>query len=271
MKSRIVLYASLVLIACGAFIFLSKGFGDGGPAPKKTIQYLAVTRDLDPGSFIESGDLEWVEFDDTGNGADPRFFSSKGTKIEDLVGVVLRSPLQKGARLSPQDFIRPGESAFLAAVLKSGTRAVAIRVDDVTGGAGLIRPGNRVDVILSGKLDAGGAGKGVASAKTLLEDVRVIAVNRDVDPRASFEEESVRTGSKDNSKGTVMLEVLPKEAEMLTVARTVGVLSLSLRSLEGPSPTPRGGITKASDLVKTEGGIGDITTIYGTEHGRTLR
>jgi pilus assembly protein CpaB len=278
MRGRIILYGAAALcILLGGFALLRGTKADtGGKEPS----LLAVTRALNAGAFLEAKDLEWRDRlpSDPEEKSAITESSLKSLKIKEtaeLAGAVLRASLPRGALLSRDDFIRPGESAFLAAVLRPGSRAVTIRVDDVTGGAGLIRPGNRVDVIVSGNLESGGTSKkGLPSAKTLLRNVRVIAVNRDADPTAEarVEEETVK-GKRDAQKGTVTLEVTPGEVELITVGRSIGVLSLSLRSLEdaGETAAGRGGLTKANDIIPPSGAGAEVTTYYGTEQNTSQK
>ena len=49
----------------------------------------------------------------------------------------------------PADVMRPGDHGFLAAVLEPGRLAVTVGVDAITGTAGLIWPGDHVDLILT--------------------------------------------------------------------------------------------------------------------------
>lgn len=228
--------AVIIVCALGLCVYvLSGGRGSSRSTAAGTQQQLsvaAVARDLAPGEFLESRDLTWAEW--TGKAEDAVDFFAKGKiKLEELEGAILRVPLHKGNPLSGENILQPGESDFLSAVLRSGFRAFTIQVDDVTGGAGLIRPGNRVDVVLSGKFGVGPEGTlGFDSAQTLLRGIRVIAVNRDFERtglRPQGEEQNAR--AQRNRKGTVTLEVSPKQVEVLTVARSAGTLSLSLCDL----------------------------------------
>jgi pilus assembly protein CpaB len=213
------------------------------------------------------------------------YFWGNGNDFASLVGSVVRKPLASGALVPVRDVIKPGDADFLSAVLKPGTRAVAIRVDDVTGGAGLIRPGNMVDVLVSGKFNYQAAGAGeVATAKTLLKAVRVLAVNRDV---VLQEQNSVADAAKyaptRETRGTITLEVSPKEVELLTVAKTMGTLSLSLCSLDDQMDATTAsfaGQTLGTEIVAPNqtGGPGEaaaaspkaVVTMYGTDQSRRV-
>ena len=62
---------------------------------------------------------------------------------------MVRQTLLQHQVILPADIMRPGDHGFLAAVLTPGRRATSIGVDAVSGTAGLIWPGDHVDVILT--------------------------------------------------------------------------------------------------------------------------
>ena len=74
------------------------------------------------------------------------------------------------------DVLRPTDGGFLAAVLAPNHRAVSVAVDAVSGTAGLIWPGDRVDLILTQTNDEAGVPLGRRTfGETVLRDLRVIA------------------------------------------------------------------------------------------------
>jgi pilus assembly protein CpaB len=111
---------------------------------------------------------------------------------------------------------------------------VAVGVDAVAGTAGLIWPGDRVDVILTQSLDDKDASPGHRiSGETVLHDVRVIAVDQDLTQGAT--PGSVPGGGAPNQRATsrtVTLEVSPSGAERVAVATRLGKLSLSVIAAE---------------------------------------
>jgi pilus assembly protein CpaB len=274
----------LFLIFFLAILVLNRLFSSGGGAATmaaKDTQCLAAREDIQPGTFLESKDLLWRDCRAAESQATARDYVWRESSESGEVGSVARTPYRKGDLILARDLIRPGDGDFLSAVLKSGFRAAAIRVDDVTGGAGLIRPGNLVDVIVSGKFSHGGGhAEEIATAKTLLRGVRVLAVDRDVvlqdSPRP--EQRASSSSSSGKSKGTVTLEVAPKEVELLTVARTMGVLSLALCSLDDGGEAgsrPSYGPTVASEIVApivdgepAQNVQRPVVTLFGAGQGR---
>jgi pilus assembly protein CpaB len=106
--------------------------------------------------------------------------------------------------------MRPGDHGFLAAVLTPGWRATAVAVDAVSGTAGLIWPGDHVDLILTQEISqqagAPQASGNRIAAETVLKDVRVIAVDQQL----------VQGAAGANGEGgskTVTLEVTPEDVE----------------------------------------------------------
>jgi pilus assembly protein CpaB len=94
---------------------------------------------------------------------------------------MIRRSVSEGQPILPSDVVRPGDHGFLAAVPGPNMRAITVAVDAVSGTAGLIWPGDRIDLILTQMLDdpALAAGRRVA-AETVLSDVRVIAVDQQI-------------------------------------------------------------------------------------------
>src|SRR3546814_16857712 len=71
------------------------------------------------------------------------------TKPEDLYGAVVRRGFTAGEPIVSRRVILPGDRGFLAAVLRPGFRAIAIRVNATSGVSGLVFPGDRIDLILT--------------------------------------------------------------------------------------------------------------------------
>ena len=147
-------------------------------------------------------------------------------------GAMVRHRITEGAPILHEDVVRPGERGFLAAVLTPGDRAISVGVDAVTGTAGLIWPGDRVDVVLTQKLDEPNAPiEKRVSGETVLSNVRVIAV----DQHLVEGEAPVNSLKMQNlSQRTVTLEVSPLDARKVSVAATLGRLSLTICSATEP-------------------------------------
>lgn len=192
-------------------------------APKPKVQVLGAARALRAGALLKPEDLQPVTFDAGGEPAGAR--PDTRAARQELFGAMIRRSLLPGEVILPDDVLRPGDRGFLAAVLAPDKRAVTIGVDAVTGQAGLIWPGDRVDVLLTQQLSEDNLPPSQRIAgETVLSDVRVIAIDQSL----------VQGGAGDGDGGrvnrTVTLEVSQREAERMAVAARLGRLSLSVRS-----------------------------------------
>lgn len=105
-------------------------------------------------------------------------------------------------------------------------RAISVPVDEAAGNAGLVFPGDRVDLILTQTLNAEGDPAGSRRvSETVLEDLRVIAMGRRLSGGSSEE-----AGSGQQAR-TATLEATPQAAEKIALVAELGKLALSLRSL----------------------------------------
>ena len=181
--------------------------------------------------------MRWQDWPDV---AVPETYLVRGQGDEtQFVGAVVRRPLTVGQPLSTGSVVKPGERGFLAAVLEPGMRAISVPVDEAAGNAGLIFPGDRVDLILTQTLSAEGASGGDRRvSETVLEDLRVIAMGRRL-TSGDAEEESAGKPAR-----TATFEATPEAAEKIALVAELGKLALSLRSLavadvEGAAPAGR--------------------------------
>lgn len=129
----------------------------------------------------------------------------------------------------------PGQRGSLSAVISGGKQAITIRVNDVSGAAGFVLPGDRVDVLLTRTEDKTGF------TDVLLQNVRALAIDQLADERTE----------KPSVAKAVTLEVTTMEAQKLVLAQTVGQLSLALRPAGATAAfaTRRVGV---SDLAEQE-------------------
>jgi pilus assembly protein CpaB len=113
--------------------------------------------------------------------------------------------------------------------IPKGMRAITLAVDQITGVGGLLKPRNRVDVLLvtENTFAAGGA-RGAAAEElisaTLLSNVGVWAV----DSRTAAMPPSRAAGGRRNYSAITLL-VTQEEAELLAMGQKVGTLILTQR------------------------------------------
>lgn len=225
-------------------------------APPALTRVLVAGAPMPAGTLLKEADLRerGLPSADLPPGAMPATEDSRA----ELRGAMLRRFVSTGEVITPEDVLRPRERGFLAAVLRPGMRAVAVGVDARTGAAGLIFPGDLVDVILTqvfGNNDAP-AGRRVV-AETVLTHVRVIAVDQQMTQGAPVSATSAGAPTSQVAR-TVTLELAPEQSERIAVAERLGRLTLALRSIdapgvaEAPRPTTVFGADVSPALSRTE-------------------
>ena len=167
------------------------------------------------------------------------------TDTEKIIGQVAAQTIYKGEPVLQKKIAEHARGSTLSALITKNKRAVSVRVNDVVGVAGFVLPGNAVDIL------ATQGGKGETHVKTVLQNVKVLAVDQ-------------TTGNKDEPVvvRAVTLELAPEEAEELVKARSQGKIQLTLRNTldteiaEEPAPKAK------PKPKKTQ--VNYITVIRGT-------
>lgn len=200
-------------------------------APVAKAAMLVAARPLPAGTLVKDEDfvVREVAAEAVPEGA---VLQSEAARIE-LRGALLRRYLDAGTSVVHGDVLRPRDRGFLAAVLRPGARAIAVGVDAVTGTAGLIWPGDQVDLILTQEMDASSTpvSRRIVG-ETVLTNVRVIAVDQYFTQGASAGLMTTGGNNQRSIARTVTLEVQPEQAERVAVAERLGRLSLTVRSME---------------------------------------
>ncbi|GKW16372.1 Flp pilus assembly protein CpaB [Pectobacterium actinidiae] len=222
-------------------------------APEK-IAVLVAAKDLHPGDFIDPTSLRWQTTDEP---VSRTFNFVRGQDNQSLLlGATLRETVTQGSWLSSNVVVKPNEPGFVAAVLGKGLRAISVPTSALASNAGLVSPGDRVDIILSMRRDDQSelpASRNqpvvmpLLASQTIVRDLRVLALNdrtgtpiyprldamedgASLDATAKSRESAVR--SRPATYQTVTLEVTPQQAEALAVAKELGILHLALRSAD---------------------------------------
>lgn len=214
--------------------------------PNDKVSVLVAARPLRAGTLLKPEDLvpEQRSAKDLPAGARTDTPAAR----DELLGALVRRNLGKGEVVLAGDALNPGDRGFLAAVLGSGMRAVTVGVDAVSGLAGLVWPGDRVDLILTQTQEGNSVSPGHrVSGKTVLHDVRVLAIDRQLIQGATSESPETQ------AVRTVTLEVTPPDAERVAVASKLGHLSLSVVAVtqdntQQPAHANTGGITWGGDV-----------------------
>lgn len=156
--------------------------------------------------------------------------------VDSVAGRVARIDVFRGEPLVPGRLAPEGTAAGLEVKITPGKRAFALRINDVSGIAGLIQPNSRVDVVLITQLP----GATTRTSKIFMENMRVLAMQQ-----ATQRSEDGRP-----IQATVAtIEVTPDELELLAVATSQGQIQLALRGYGDPDSVNTSGAT-FSDVAK---------------------
>lgn len=255
---------------------------------------LVAAKDLQPGQRLTEGDLDWKDW--PADEVNPAFITdgtvpvpsaqpaaaaaaeankpagavasvtraatdlATGGAKADYVGSVVREPILAGEPIVSRKIVRAGDSGYMAAYLEPGMRAMAIRVTVETAAGGFILPGDRVDVLLTRETNLANAGtadsdRSKFSSSTVMQNVKVLAIDQST--RAGDDEQAV-VGA------TATLELGPRDAEALALAKSEGELSLVLRSYAdtgGPSGRVAPAVRQATAVRVFRGGAPEVVVV----------
>jgi pilus assembly protein CpaB len=232
-KKVILLMGALLIAALTAFMARSMFTGAAAPQAAAIVKpvetgpkVLVATKALPVGTIITADSFRYQPWPE--ELIEEAYFiegGEKSTPMEDLVGTVVRNAVTAGQPVTQGSLVKPGDRGFLAAALGPGMRAITVPVSALTGVAGFVFPGDRVDLMLTQNV-AGDTGPALKVSETIMRNLRVLAT--DQRSKSSVDENGNTVVSKYK---LVTLEVTPNIAEKITVAQSIGTLSLSLRSL----------------------------------------
>ncbi len=226
-KKKLMLLAIALLVAVGT-AFAARTLFIGASTPQATAavaptgpKVLVAQRALPIGTIITADSVNFQDWPK--ELVKDAYFIDGEADMTKLLGTVVRFPVTAGQPITQGALVAPGDRGFLAAALGPGMRAITVPVSAKTGVGGFIFPGDRVDLMLTQTVS--GEGQALNASETILRNLRVLATDQ------STESETVDGKTVVRAIRTVTLEVTPRIAEKVTVAQSVGTLSLSLRSL----------------------------------------
>lgn len=200
------------------------------PASVSTADVLVVSQDLTRGSRVNGSKLKWQAWPESAISKSYISRSKQPDAIQSFENAIVRIDMMEGEPVSPSKVVRLEGSGFMAAMINPGKRAISVEISPETGAGGFILPDDHVDVIVAEEKESQ-TGDRYTTSRTILENARVLAIDQTF--RQSDDGDQVVVGS------TATLELSPRQSEQLTLAQSVGDISLALRSLadSGPNAT----------------------------------
>lgn len=180
----------------------------------KNVQVLVANADLSWGTKLTPEMLQLQEFP---SGAIPEGHFTSLDAVKDRVLLV---GIKKNELLMESKLASVGAAGGVSAVTDPNKRAMSVKVDDVIGVAGFIKPADRVDVMVTIEPQSGKQGNTIA--KMILENVKVLAAGTQMERKGKDEEPK--------PVQVITVEVDVEEAEKLALASNQGKLRLALRN-----------------------------------------
>jgi pilus assembly protein CpaB len=140
---------------------------------------------------------------------------------KELVGHIARAPILANEPITRHKLIKSGEGGVLASILPEGMRAISTKITEDTGVGRLILPNDHVDVYLIRRQRTKGGGDDHTS-EMLFSNVRVLAIGQRLE---------TKEGQKGAEGNTATLELSPLQSEKLALAKSMGDITLALRSI----------------------------------------
>src|SRR6476646_10689480 len=208
-----ILFAAFVVAAISSYLVYRIAGRQMHPAQAPTTAIIVAAQDLPVGTLIKDGDLTTAQW----MGAPP-----KGSIVskDAAIGRGVVSELYQGEPIFDSRLAAAGSGGGLAATIRPGMRACAVRVDDVVGVAGFVLPGMHVDVLVSGNGPGVSANEG-PRVNTLLQNIEVLSAGSDI--------------QKDNEGKPMQVQVVnllvtPDQAQLLSLASNQTKIQLVLRN-----------------------------------------
>lgn len=242
---KMIILGVAAAIASAGLAYLLQGLL-GGPRQDSGeagmgLRCVVAVRDLPAGHRIAGSDVESVDLVGQSGG-------DVVTNPALAIGRATAGLVSKGQAIRASDLVAPGSGSSIAAQLGTGMRAMTVTLRE-TGPEVALYPGAVVDVLATIERPGRAAGQRDSITLTLLQRVRVLAVNDDaVGARPARENAGERpTASR---KLNVTLAVTPEQAAKVELASSRGTIGITLRSGDDVSDhAPDGATATAWSLL----------------------
>ena len=186
---------------------------------------LIASKDLAMGEKLIESTINWREWPKSGVSEAMITKDAVPDALEKYKTSRARLPIFNGEPIVEKKLVIPGQTGFMSALLPKGMRAISVAISERSAAGGFILPNDRVDVILTRKIDEGGGTPKIVKSETVLSNVRVLAINQIYRQEANEDKVTVTEGK------TATLELDSAQTEVVTMVESAGELSLALRSI----------------------------------------
>lgn len=188
-------------------------------------QVLVASKDLALGERLGEATISWRDWPQNNVSESMITKDSNPEALDKMKTARARLPIFSGEPIVERKLVMPTQAGFMSAILPQGMRAISVAISERSAVSGFILPNDRVDVILTRKIDGPDGGSKVVRSETVLTNVRVLAINQTFRQEAGEDKVTVTEGR------TALLELDPLQSEVITMVESAGELSLALRSI----------------------------------------
>jgi pilus assembly protein CpaB len=211
----ILLAAFVVAALCSVLVYRLVGMRIASAKPQPATRVVSAATDIKIGTVLSAPDLTTVQI----QGTVPK---NAILDAKNAIGRGVTSPIYANEPILESRLAPVGSGGGLAATIKDGYRAIAVRVDQVVGVAGFVTPGMHVDVLISGvPPSAQGGGGNNTQVRTVLQNIEVLSAGTDIQKDAEGKPQQVQV---------VNLLVTPEQAQVLALASNETRIQLVLRN-----------------------------------------
>lgn len=143
--------------------------------------------------------------------------------IESLLGRVTAKGIPEGTPILRAMLAPEGTAPGLRGIIPPGFRAVSVKIDEVTGVAYQLTPGDWVDVIVVMDVATSYRGRKETIAEVILQHVQVVAIGKTITPQPTA------SGSQGKPAKSATILVREEDVPKLHLAGTRGKITLSMR------------------------------------------
>jgi pilus assembly protein CpaB len=181
-------------------------------APIASGQVVVATAEVSPGNPLSGATLKIA------NWPKELIPPQAASALNQVDGRVVVSPISNGEPVLFSKLAPVGTAAGLSSLMEENKRAFTIRVDDVSGVAGFVHPGDKVDILADMKV------RGVVDdnfSKTILQNIKVLSIGQLWEQKGGE--------AKPMLVNTVTLELTPQQSEIMNLVSNEGKIRLVLR------------------------------------------
>jgi len=232
-RARIIVLAIAIISALGAAILAKTFMGSTRVIQTvktdfDTVKVLVARSAIGVGTSVNKDDLKWQAWPKNAAATAGYITQIRMPRaITEMSGAIARASFLPGEPIAAKKLIKASNGGVMAAIIRKGMRAVSTPIREETAAGNFIQPSDRVDVILTRQMRAENGNRKQHVSDTIFRNVNVLAIGQNIE---------MKDGKKVAQGKTATLELSPDQSETLALARSMGEISLSLRSLAEASP-----------------------------------